>query len=213
MSRADELGAGARFRYDMMNNVTRFVFDEPDGSVVVKEYRPEYPNDLIRVADPHPKGLWTYTAREQSIRAGLRDSDDVARDLIRLFEDESVPKRYLGAELFGATVKYEDQTLDVEINVFDRKLVRVSQRVKKFASEHAISRAKQRYNLILDAETAEAMVNLMKAGQYVPTEGARGDRIRAELTYDTEVFTVVYAPETEMIITITPTGAYDESLA
>lgn len=213
MSRADELGAGARFRYDMLNGISRFVFDEPDGSVVVREYRPEYPNDLIRVGDPHPKGLWTYTARDHAIRAGLRDADVVATDLIRLFENESIPKRYLGNSLFGATVQYEGQTLDVEVNVFDRKLVRVSQRVKKFASDHAIERAKQRYNLILDAETAEAMVEMMKTGQYVATEGAHGGRIRAELTYDTEVFTVVYAPETEMIITITPTGAYDESLA
>ncbi len=56
------------------------------------------------------------------------------------------------------------------------------------------------------------MVAAMKSGDYVPQKSSSEDQrgtIRATVHYDMEDFTIVYDPETKMIVTVTPPGDYD----
>lgn len=208
---------GARFKYEFLNGRVRYVVDE-DGVTNVYEVWPGSEPRLL----PSAPYILSRGAEISAMRLGIpfdttkgrvRQTHpvQVGNALLRAFEDESVPKRYVGGWLYEATVKVADQTLDVTVNVFNRTIMRVSPRVHRFATVHAIERAKERYGLVLDAEAAEAMIDKLVAGDVKPQPGGKDGKERAEVVYDQEVFTVVWNPEDAKIITVTPTGNYRQS--
>lgn len=191
----------ARFKYEFLNGRVRYVVDEGTHTRLYEVWSDQEP----KLIEPHPSGIWSRTASLQAIKNGLPASDRVGHDLLRRFEDESVPKRYVGGWLYEATVTYEGEAYDVTVQVFQRKVIRLSKRVTKFATAHAVQRAKERYDLVLDAETAETMVNKLLNGHGKPVRCGRDGLERVELTYDNEVFTIVWSPEDAVIVTVTPT--------
>lgn len=211
---------GARFKYEFLNGRVRYVVDE-DGVTNVYEV---WPGSEPRLLPPTPYIL-SRGAEIAAMRLGIpfdttgkgrvrqTHQVQVGNLLLRAFEDESVPKRYVGGWLYEATVKVADQTLDVVVNVFNRTIMRVTPRVHKFATVHAIDRAKERYGLVLDAEAAETIVGKLIAGDVTPQPGGKDGKERAEVVYDQEVFTVVWNPEDVKIITVTPTGGYRQSVS
>lgn len=203
---------GARFKYEFLNGRVRYVVDEDDVTNVYEVWPgkepklldpPDYP--ISKGAEVAAVGLGIVVGSKGRIRQTYAYS--VAAVLLRAFEDETVPKRYVGGWIYEATVKVQDQLLDVSVNVFHRRITRVAPRVQKFATAHAIERAKERYDLVLDAEAAETMVNKLMAGDVKVQPGGRDGLERAELVYDQEVFTVVWKPQDGKIITVTPNGA------
>lgn len=198
----------ARFRYDFLNGRTRYVVDEGAHTRLYEVW----PNSEPKMIDPNPFGVWTQSAALQAIREGMRDSVTVGYDLLRLFENEDIPKRYVGGWLYEATVDYAGHAYDVVVNVFQRRVIRFQRRVLKFATHHAIERAKERYDLVLDAEAAESMIDNLVSGKATVVEGGRDGMERAELFYDHEMFTVVWNPELTKIVTVTPTGNYRKTV-
>lgn len=209
---------GARFKYEFLNGRVRYVVDE-NGVTNVYEV---WPDSEPRLLPPSPyimaRGADIAAMRlgipfDANAKGRVRQTHQVqvGNTLLRAFEDESVPKRYVGGWLYEATVKVADHTLDIIVNVFNRTIMRVTPRVQKFATIHAIDRAKERYGLVLDAEAAEAMIKKLIAGDVTPQPGGHSGKERAEVVYDQEVFTVVWNPEDAMIITVTPTGGYRQT--
>lgn len=207
---------GARFKYEFLNGRVRYVVDE-DGVTNVYEV---WPGKEPRLLEPNTMPM-SKGAEIAAVRLGIPAQQgrvrqtypyQVASVLLRAFEDESVPKRYIGGWIYEATVKVADQLVDVEVNVFNRRITRVAPRVLKFATVHAIQRAKERYDLVLDAEAAETMINKLLAGDSKAQPGGRDGTERAEVVYDQEVFTVVWNPSDAKIITVTPTGNYRQAV-
>lgn len=208
----------ARFKYEFLNGRVRYVVDE-DGVTNVYEV---WPGKAPKLIEP-TSFIMSRGAEIAAVQLGIPVSSgqgrarqtypvQIANTLLRAFEDESVPKRYIGGWIYEATVEVADQQIDVAVNVFYRRITRVAPRVLKFATVHAIQRAKERYDLVLDAEAAEAMINKLLAGDSKAQPGGRDGTERAEVVYDQEVFTVVWNPSDAKIITVTPTGNYRQAV-
>lgn len=192
----------SRFKYVMpINGVTRHVVDE-DGKTNL--YRETSDGSIVKI-EPHPYGILSPGAKTDLLREGLPSTDKVGYDLLRLFEDENINHKYDGGWKYTASVVYRDLELDVTINVIQRRVVGVRLSVTKFASIHAVERAKERYGLNLNTETAKEILDILKSGNTkLVSSNENGQRV--ELLYDMEVFTVVWDAENEKIITVVPTG-------
>lgn len=191
-----------RFKYVMpINGVTRHVVDEDGKTNLYKESS----DGSIVLIDPHPYGIMSPGAKTDALREGLPSMERVGHDLLRLFENEDIEHAYDGGWKYTASVVYRDLELDVTVNVIQRRIVGIRLSVTKYASIHAVSRAKERYGLILDTETAKDMLVILKSGNTKIVSNTE-EIERVELLYDTEVFTVVWDSENEKIITVVPTG-------
>lgn len=192
----------SRFKYVMpINGIIRHVVDE-DGTTNL--YKETSDGHIVRI-EPHPYGIMSPGAHADALREGLPSQESVGHDLLRLFENEDLEHVYSGGWKYTASVVYRDLELDVTVNVVQRRIVGIRLSVMKFASNHAVARAKERYGLILNTETAKEIVDILKTGNK-KVLSQKDDIERVELLYDMEIFTVVWDTENEKIITVVPTG-------
>lgn len=189
----------AHYRYEMLNGVVRHVVGRGPLARVIQTAPgadPKFIND-----DHHE--IWSPKAQKHALALGLRYHAITPYALRDLFEDEAVEKRHLNGWFYEATVRYLDEDYDVVLHVLSRTVSAIRLAVRRYASLHAVARAKERYGLVLDTQTAKEMVTLLRAGEgQVLSENEGG--VKVALTYDHEVFTIVWSPETETIITIVP---------
>lgn len=160
---------------------------------------------------PHPKGVITPAALRYALNGGMPVDQEFLARVIAALEKFSTEKTLGEGSLVSGSVIVDGDKFDVTIDGH-RRIVRFSRHVLRYATAHAIQRAKQRYDLPLTYDVAEEMVSLMKSGQFVKNEPAPGDdreTIRGTIHYDMEDFTIVYNPSQEKIVTVTPLGDYD----
>lgn len=184
-----------------------------NGKEVVVIWRPSAKR-IEQFQHPHPKGMITKAALRYAMNGGIPVDQDHLKRIITEFERPTVAKHVVSDDglLRSATIIVDGDKLDVTVDCRSRMIVRVGRYVLRFATVHAIERAKQRYDLPLTYDVAEEMVMLMRAGKFVPNAAAPGDErdtIRGTVHYDMEDFTVVYDPTVEKIVTVTPLGDWD----
>lgn len=190
------------------------------GKEVVLALGPQGRIEAVRPA--HPKGIATSQALSYATtRLGLTLTNDDYKAIYDLVEN-ATDRKDEGCHRVSATVTYEGDDYEVVIGLKDRMILRINKTVLRFATAHAIKRAKERYGLILNSTTAQEILKKLQTGDYVRCEAGRTVRnpldmgnhekahhIRATVNYDCEDFTVIYDPHTETIVTVTPPGDFD----
>lgn len=193
-----------------VGNVTHHVWKSPLGAMIVILHG--VTGRIEGVKPGHPKGFALSGVTAYGLRMGFGlEHDDYRRiyDLAEANLSELTSERR-----FSTVVPYNGSEWDVSLDLKDRIIVNLNDRVYKYATDHAIKRAKQRYSLVLTYEAARAMHEAMESGNYVKQEQGRdfqAHTIRATVHYDMEDFTIVYDPQTKMIVTVTPPGDFDHS--
>lgn len=192
------------------HNLTQRVWRSSQGAFIVLQHKT---GRIEEIKPGHPRGYALPAVYAHGLRMGLGlDREDYGRlyDLAEKTLTGVTEDRRLAAD-----VPYNGSLWSVSIDLKDRLVLNLHNRVYDYATDHAIKRAKERYSLVLTYEAARFMHEAMESGNYVRQEsGHEAARlaphtIRATVHYDMEDFTIVYDPDTKMIVTVTPPGDFD----
>lgn len=198
-------GAGLQ----VTDRIVQYVHHFPEGEYLVFLHLAT--NRIEEIRKPHPRGIMSPPCMTFCMRQGFGLTEHDYKRIYDLLE-ASPEKAAATDRRATAEVVYDNNYWQVTADVRDRLIIRINSMVYVYATDHAIKRAKSRYGLVLTYEAAKEMVTAMQSGDYIPQKSSSEDHrgtIRATVHYDTEDFTIVYDPATQMIVTVTPPGDYD----
>ncbi len=145
----------------------------------------------------------SHTGANDLIQLGFQHPLDVAKDLIKLFENPDLEHVDGGKGFYSTVVEYSGQTLRVTVQIRKRQVAKVTNLLFDRITRHAYDRAKERWGIDLNYDYVSLIIEQMDAGNY-KLHSENPDCITVSLCVAYEDISIVYDPRAKQIVTFIP---------